>query len=177
MISPGEWHKKLRPALQKAKRITDDTNENPIVLDVLNMIEHCEVVFDKKNLNAGDKKVWYDKAGHVVWVWGKLIEDIAKPYAIELRKMKELFNGHMKGNSTVTRIGDNTIRVRLWPFNPDMLEGLNLTSPTSLDPLNSTTPPVNQPNPYPYTQSSPDATAPVEVEVRSDIIGTPGEPL
>lgn len=115
------WEAVLAPLLDNAKRVQDDTNEAPIILEVINRIENSEVVRDKKELVAGaGNRIWLDEETDTLWVLSRDLEPIAERNKIEPRRLAELIKHYGKGRGHRERIGKR--RYYLWSFKPGLFE-------------------------------------------------------
>lgn len=118
---PDEWVKSISHHLESATREIDDTNELPIITEIINYIESADVFPDKNDLIlGGGRRIWKDMAKMKIWVISKELEPIAERYHIELRTLSELLRNYKDGNAVQERIG--TRKYSLWPFRVSAFE-------------------------------------------------------
>lgn len=114
-MSNAEWEAVISPLIEDAARVMDDTNEFPVVMDVLNRLENCVVVTTKEELLTGPgNRIWYDASTETRFMYSKDIETIAVKYNIELRRLAGLLSEFLKGPAKRTWIGKKF--VQLWQF-------------------------------------------------------------
>lgn len=111
------WEAVITPLLEHAERIKDDTNESPIILEVINKIRTAETVNSKDELftGAGNKK-WIDNTVDTLYMLSREFEPIADKYHIERRRLVALLFDNLKEKSKVIRYKSKLHRV--WGFRP-----------------------------------------------------------
>ncbi len=117
-MSTEAWEAILDPLIDAADRVHDDTNESPVVVDIINTIEDSQVVLNKKELTeGGGDRIWLEKETDTLWVLSHNIEPIADKYDIELKRLSDLAADLKKGKAVQKRIAGR--QFSLWPFRPE----------------------------------------------------------